>query len=473
MKDHIFRTYDIRGIVGDELDSAQVYDFAQALITYIHSQDRAAQTVAVGMDGRTHSPAIKAELIRGFLAGGFDVIDIGICPTPVLYFTMHTQPVDVGVVITASHNPKQYNGFKICRKTELVWGDEIKKLLSFYHRQLKNKERSQRAPSRQGSLSTKNMIEIYIDWLVNKFSPLRGMNLPIVIDCGNGATGAVMPLLIEKLEWPKVQLLYAEVDGTYPHHEADPAVAANMADLIRVVKHERAALGIAFDGDGDRMGAVTHTGEIVPGDALLALFAQPVVAEHPGGTVVFDIKASGAVVQLLTQWGANACMSPTGAAWVKKYMKEQNALLGGELSCHFFFHDRYFGYDDGIYAALRLVELLIRSGKTLHELWQIVPRMVSSPEIRIACSEEKKYEVVEAVKQHFLADKNVQILLLDGVRVAWPHGWGIVRVSNTQAVVSMRFEADDESHLKQVKNQFYQILVQYLDPLALRPHFEG
>jgi phosphomannomutase/phosphoglucomutase len=268
---------------------------------------------------------------------------------------------------------------------------------------------------------------------------------------------------METMKWPNVQLLFAEVDGSYPNHEADPVKEKNMQDVKHVLTTTDIQVGMGLDGDCDRMAAMTKEGFLVPGDQLLAVFAQPIVREHPGAAVVFDIKSSGGLIELLERWGAKPCLSPSGHAIIKDRMKQEQALLGGELSCHFYFHDRYFGYDDGVYAILRLFELLVTTGKRLEELLEIFPKKVTSPEYRIFCPDEKKHGVVQAVTKIFAQRSDVDTITIDGVRATMDYGWGIIRVSNTQPAICLRFESDTPQGLQQVKNDFMQVLAPYFE----------
>jgi phosphomannomutase/phosphoglucomutase len=467
MADSVFKEYDIRGKVGEELSLAEMYDLARSIAYYFIHNNPSVKTVAVGMDGRIHSPQIKEQVCNALCDSGLDVLFLGLCPSPALYFAMHTLPVEAGIMITASHNPKEYNGLKICLGKHLVYGPEIKEIGKLF------KERKKIEKTACGKISEYPIVEPYINWLADHFANLKGMKLSVVVDCGNAVAGAVFPQLIKKMNWPHVQLLYEEVDGNYPHHTADPVVEKNMLDVKKVLADTDNEFGIGLDGDCDRMAAMTKKGYLLPGDRLLALFAKDIVEENPGAAVVFDIKASSGLIDLLERWGANKVMTKTGHAFIKKAMQESKALLGGELSCHFFFNDRYFGFDDGIYAALRLFELLDKSGKSLDELITIFPQRYSSPEIRIPCSPEKMGMIIDQLKNSFAQRNDTELITIDGVRAVMPYGWGIVRTSNTQPVLSMRFESDSSQGLKQVKNDFLTILRSYFDEdLLLREIME-
>ncbi len=372
MKDVIFREYDIRGIVDKELYIDQVYSLTRAIAFYFHKHNPSIKTIAIGMDGRTHSLAIKNEMSRALTESGLDVIFLGICPTPALYFSLFTQPVDGGLMITASHNAKEYNGIKICLGKESVWGQQLQEIKKLY------KEKKELTASHKGSSKEFPIIPSYIEWLVDHFEHLKGFSQKVVIDCGNGAAGTVLPNLISKMKWPQISLLFEKVDGTYPNHEADPTIAENMQEVKHILATTDTAFGLGLDGDCDRMAPMIKEGTLVPGDQLLAVFAKPLLKEHPGSAIVFDIKSSAGLIELLKKWGANPIMSPSGHSIIKNMMQQHHALLGGELSCHFFFKDRYFVYHDGIYSMLRLFEIIQQTHTSLSELLTIFPNKFSS-----------------------------------------------------------------------------------------------
>jgi len=462
VKDIIFREYDIRGIVDQQLMIDQVYDLSRAIAYYFKEHKPDIKTIAIGMDGRTHSPKIKKELTRGFIDSGINVLFIGMCPTPALYFALYTMPVDGGLMITASHNGPEYNGIKICLGKNSIWGEQIQEIKRLY------KEKKHITSEKKGTETEHLIVPDYVAWLADHFKDLKNMDLSAVIDCGNGAGGTVLPQLIEAMQWKKCELLFCEVDGSYPNHEADPTVEKNMQDVKKVLADSDIQIGIGLDGDCDRMVPMTKKGFLVPGDQLLALYAQQMLKKNPGMGVVFDVKGSVGLIELLKQWGARPIMSPSGHSIIKNMMNKEDALLGGELSCHFFFKDRYFGYDDGIYAMMRLFEIITQSGKSLAELLKIFPKKYSSRELRLACDEEKKESIIKALKAHFLKRDDVSILKIDGIRVTMPYGWGIVRPSNTQAVLSMRFESDTPEGLARVIDDFGQSLEPYLDKNVLQ-----
>jgi phosphomannomutase/phosphoglucomutase len=462
MVDHIFRQYDIRGKIGSELAIEDVYALVQAIAYYFKQQNPSCKTIVIGADGRTHSPAIKEQLCTALQDSGFDVVYVGTCPTPVVYFGLHTMPVDAGLMITASHNGKEYNGIKICLGKNSVWGEQIQEIKRFM------KEGYAIKANHKGSYREYPLIDDYLVFIKKQFAHLENNNLSFVIDCGNGAAGTVLPPLIAGMNWHHVRVLYPEVDGTYPHHEADPTVIENMQDVFKALTEGAYAFGAGLDGDCDRMACMTRAGELVQGDKLLAVFAQEIIQKNPKSAVVFDVKCSSGLSDVLTLWGAKPCISPSGHSLIKKAMKEERAILAGELSCHFFFNDRYFGYDDGIYALMRLVERVVESGTSLEQLLAVFPQKFSTKEIRIECEEEQKATIVAAVKEHFVKQADADIMTIDGVRVSFPYGWGILRSSNTQPVLCLRFESDSKDGLEKIKNDFVVGMLPYFDEQWLR-----
>lgn len=461
----IFREYDIRGKVGTDLRLDEIYDLGRSIASFFKQKKPNLETIAIGMDGRTHSPVIKGQLVQAFLDSGINVRFVGLCHSPALYFALHNTPVQAGIMITASHNPKEYNGLKLCLDKESVWGVDIRQLYRDYVAGKKIESKV------KGSYTEQEIMPTYIDWLVEHFKDLKGMSLAAAIDCGNGAGGTVIPTLVKKMQWPNVRVLFAEVDGNYPNHEANPVDLKNMQDVKHALETTDAAVGIGLDGDADRMAPMTKKGVLVPGDLLLGLFAQQIIQDHTDVSVAFDVKGSLALIAYVKQIGVTPIMSPTGHSIVKNTMKKYNALLAGELSCHFFFKDRYFGYDDGIYAMLRLFELLTSSGKTLDELLEVYPKMHTSKEYRIAVEEHQKDLIVQTVKDIFAQKDNAELLTIDGVRVTMPYGWGLLRASNTQPVLSIRFESQTADGLYQIKQDFIKALRPFFDVAYLNAAF--
>ena len=457
MKDSIFREYDIRGIVGAELVVDEVYNLVCAIAAYFKQKKPHITTIAVGMDGRTHSLAIKKEMCRALLDSGLNVTFVGVCSSPVLYYALYNLPVDGGLMITASHNPKEYNGIKICLGKESVWGKEIKIIRDLY------KATTKIETDEKGVYKEYELIPEYLEWFAQHFKHLIGNDFSAVVDCGNGSGGTVMPGLIKKMQWKNVQLLFEEVDGEYPNHEADPIKEKNMQDVKHVLATTDIAVGMGLDGDCDRMAAMTKDGYLVPGDEMLAIFAESIVKNHPGMPVVFDIKSSSGLIELLEKWGAKPIISPSGHAIIKEKMRDQGGILGGELSCHFFFKDRFFGYDDGVYSLVRLIELLVQTGKPLRYFVDHFPKKCSSPEYRIAYDERFRDEIVDVIKQAFSLRNDIDMITIDGVRATMPYGWGIIRPSNTQPAMCLRFESDTCEGLQKVKHDFIDVLKPYFD----------
>lgn len=465
MNDIIFREYDIRGVVGKDLLLDQAYDLGKAIVTYLAGQNPQEKTFIIGRDGRTHSLELTECIQNAALDLGFDVIDVGLVPTPALYFAVHHLKLPCALEITASHNPKEYNGIKMW----YVWGEKIQQIKNILRTKAFLPDAQQR-----GSIKKYDILSAYLDYLKNQFAHLRGLSLKVVIDCGNGPAGLVYPRLVEMMDWKDVTILFPEVDGNFPNHEADPTVPENMQDVAReLVIHTDRVFGIGLDGDCDRMSPMTKNGFLVPGDKLLALFAQTMLLAHPGATVICDIKSSSSLMELLNKWHARPVLCPSGHSLIKVAMEAEQALLAGELSCHFFFKDRYFGFDDGIYASLRLFELLVQQDRSLEDLLAVFPHRESSPEIRLICkTEAEKREIVNRVTETFSNRTDMETITIDGIRAQAAYGWGLIRSSNTQPAISMRFESSTPEGLTRVKYDFYQALEPYFDEQTLKEKIE-
>lgn len=458
----IFREYDIRGVVGEEFLIDDASDIASAIATYLKEQKPDLKVLSLGADGRVHSPAIKENVIATLKKYGFTIVDIGTCTTPVMYFSLHNLPVEAGIMITASHNPGQYNGFKICLGKNSVTGPEIKKIRAIYE----NKTFLETS-STQGDVQSYDLISDYINYFAVNFPHLIGSELKAIVDCGNGAAGTVMPKLVDKMQWKNVQLLYPEVDGTYPNHIADPSVEAYMDDLRSALASSDAEFGLGFDGDADRMAPMTKSGRLIKGDQLVTFYSYPILQSYPGSAIVFDISSSTFLHEMITKWGGKPYVSRTGVGSVKSKMAETGAYLGGEISCHTVFKDRYFGFDDGIYSMMRLFELITESAKSLDEWASILPATVSSPTYRLPCERSVCLEIVEELKSVFIEQPNVELITIDGLRVHFPNGWAIVRASGTEPLISMRFEGRTDGDLKELKQLFYPIISRYIECSAL------
>jgi phosphomannomutase/phosphoglucomutase len=441
-KPTIFREYDIRGVAGVDYDAGFALLLGRAIATRLkalHSDPRERVTLAVGRDCRMTSDAFAAALARGATLSGVDVLDVGMCPTPLLYFSLFQFAVHGGVQITGSHNPPEYNGFKICIGHESIYGESIASL----RREI---ERGEFATG-TGAVRSSPVLPPYREYCARQFGTLP-RRLKVVLDAGNGAAGPVAPDVIRALGCD-VTALYCEPDGRFPNHHPDPTLPENLADLIRTVDAEQADVGIAYDGDADRIGVVARGGRILWGDELLVIFAREILARRPGATVVSEVKCSQRLFDDVEQRGGKAIMWKAGHSLIKAKMKETGAAVGGEMSGHMFFADRFFGYDDAIYASCRLLEILARHRGSVADLLAGLPPAFSTPEIRVDCPDELKFEVAELARERFARDYPVNAI--DGVRINFGDGWGLVRASNTQPVLVLRFEASSEAKRDQYR----------------------
>jgi phosphomannomutase/phosphoglucomutase len=445
MPGHIFRAYDIRGIVETELTEASANLIGRALGTLAGAAGE--QALVVGLDGRTSSPAMKSSLVRGLVDSGRDVVDIGVVPTPLLYYATHTLGVRSGVMVTASHNPANYNGFKITLAGRPFAGEDLQ--------QLREVMRGGKFSEGAGRLAKKDIGNSYIDAIVSDIaisSPLK-----IVVDAGNGAAAVIGPALLESLSC-EVSRLYCEIDGSFPNHHPDPSVDANLADLQTAVPELGADFGVAYDGDGDRMCVVTRDGSIVRNDQLLMLFAEDVISRNPGADVIFDIKCTKQLIQLVTKSGGRPIQWKSGHAFMREKVLETGALLGGEFSGHFYFGERWYGFDDAIYATARLAEIVSSSGADLTELLAGFPSLENTPEIQIPVAEEEKFALMQRISEE--ADFSPgKVTDLDGVRVDYNDGWGLLRASNTTPALMARFEGQDADALNRIQQQFREQLL--------------
>ena len=447
----IFRAYDIRGIVGETLTTEIVQQIGLSVGS--EAAKRGQKTVCVGYDGRLSSPELAEALIKGLVATGRDVINVGCVPTPVLYFSTHQLNTGSGVMITGSHNPANYNGFKIMLGDETLAGDDIQKL---YDRALLQDYDLEQGT---GQVSQQDISRDYLDTILNDIAVAAP--LKVVVDAGNGVAGELGPALIEELGCEVIPL-HCEIDGTFPNHHPDPGKPENLQDLIRKVEEEGADLGIAFDGDGDRIGVVTNKGKIIWPDRLLMLFAKDVVSRNPGADVIFDVKCSRRLSGLIGGYGGRPIMWKTGHSLIKAKMKETGALLAGEMSGHMFFKERWYGFDDGLYSAARLLEILGIDERSSEEVFESFPEDASTPEINIHVTDENKFTLVEKLSsQGAFEDGNISTI--DGVRVDYQDGWGLCRASNTTPVLVLRFEADDEAALSRIQQVFREQLLM-VDP---------
>lgn len=433
----IFREYDIRGVAERDLPSGVARDIARAAGSLL--RERGGTTMTLGRDCRLSSDRLHAAVLEGLLAAGVQVTDVGRVPTPGLYFSIPCLGVDGGIMITGSHNPPDQNGFKICIGASTIHGEDIQ--------DLRSRVESGTFASGKGSVREEDVLDRYVDRMARDIGGPLGIR--VAVDSGNGMAGPVAPRLLRKLGC-EVFDLYSELDGRFPNHHPDPTEPENLDDLVREVKRRECPVGIAFDGDADRIGAVDASGRAIYGDELLVLYAREILREHPGATIISEVKASHRLFRDVEAHGGKPIQWKTGHSLIKAKMRETGALLAGEMSGHMFFKDRYYGYDDAIYAAARLCEIVARHGKTPSELLSDLPPSVSTPEIRVECPDEVKFEVVEKARRDLEA-AGFRVNAIDGARVERSDGWGLVRASNTQPVLVYRFEAQTQAGLDEIR----------------------
>jgi phosphomannomutase / phosphoglucomutase len=437
----IFRAYDIRGVVGTTLDEGVARLIGQAVGTVM--QEKGLREIVVGRDGRLSGPSLSAALIEGLRRAGCDVIDIGMAPTPLVYFATYQLNTGSGIAVTGSHNPPDYNGFKIMIGGETLSGEAITNL---YARIAENRLRSEG----KGGVQQMDMASDYISRIASDVQLERRMR--VVIDCGNGVAGALAPQLLEAIG-ADAEPLYCEVDGTFPNHHPDPSDPENLKDLITAVQRTGAEIGLAFDGDGDRLGVVTRQGEVIYPDRLLMLFAQDVLSRNPGANVIYDVKCTGHLASHILRHGGSPIMWKTGHSLIKGKMRETEAELAGEMSGHFFFRERWYGFDDGIYSAARLLEILAADDRDPEEIFAELPKGVSTPELKVAMEEGEHYAYIEKFRAQS-SFEGAKVITIDGVRADWPDGWGLVRCSNTTPSLVLRFDADSEAALARIQGVF-------------------
>ena len=434
----IFREYDIRGLADTDLNDSTVEGVARAYATILKREGR--KTVSLGYDMRLSSLRVQKAVQKGLLATGLDVINIGMVATPMLYFSIAHWKLDGGIMITGSHNPSEYNGLKLCRGTGSVYGKEIQKILEMIL--------ASEFEKGQGKSTEKSITQDYQNYLKDQFKFTRKMK--VVIDSGNGMGGLLSPQVIRGLGC-EVTELFSKPDGNFPNHHPDPTQPKNLVHVIQKVKEVKADIGIAFDGDGDRVGIIDEKGDVIWGDKLLILYSRAILKKKPGATFIADVKCSKTLYDDIQKNGGKAIMWKTGHAIIKSKINELNAALAGELSGHMFFNDRYFGFDDALYAACRVLEILDQAGnKKMSELLCDVPPMYSTPELHMDTTDTKKFKIVEEAKEYF--KKSYDVIDIDGVRITFPDGWGLVRASNTQPVLVLRFEATTPKRVQEIQN---------------------
>lgn len=436
---HIFREYDIRGVAENDLHPTIIEDLGRACGKYYRRNG--VDRIALGRDCRLSSPRLRENLLKGLLSTGCHVLDIGMVPTPVLYYALFNLDVQGGVQITGSHNPPDNNGFKVCLGKSTIYGEEIQEL----RRIIESKE----FPKGEGTLSKKDVIEGYKGHILRTLSTGQ-IKRKVVVDAGNGTGGMVAPSIYREMGM-EVEELFCEPDGNFPNHHPDPTIPANLESLIEKVALMGADLGIAMDGDADRIGVVDDKGNIIWGDQLMILFTREILKERPGSTFIGEVKCSQSLFDDIAQRGGKPIMWKVGHSLIKAKMKEEGALFAGEMSGHIFFADRYYGYDDAVYAGARLLELLSRNEGALSGMLSDLPSTVNTPEIRMECPDEEKFGIVEHLVEVFKKDHEVNDV--DGARIRFPDGWGLVRASNTQPALVLRFEASSEEALKRIRSE--------------------
>ncbi len=451
----IFRAYDIRGIVGKTLTKEVVYDIGRALGT--QTKEHGCKTVVVGRDGRTSSPALAEALAQGIIATGLNVLDIGMVPTPVLYFVARHTEGRCGVMITGSHNPADYNGLKMVINGETLAGEKIQQLKSCIANQAY-------ATDKPGSIEQNSQFSNEYLGVISEDIHI-GRPMTVVLDCGNGVAGELGPKLLKTLGC-EVTELFCDIDGTFPNHHPDPSNPKNLTELIATVKHYKADIGIAFDGDGDRLGVVDSNGKIIWPDRQMMLFAKDVLAGKPGSEIIYDVKCSRHLADQITKFGGRPTMWKTGHSLMKAKLKETGAKLAGEMSGHIFFNDRWFGFDDALYSAARLLEILSKDTRSSAEVFADFPDSINTPELNVTLEEGENFTFIDSLFKaaNFTDGKITDI---DGMRVDFPDGWGLVRASNTTPSLVIRFEADSEAAMRSIQEQFRQLMKKIKPDIAL------
>jgi phosphomannomutase/phosphoglucomutase len=444
LNEAIFREYDIRGLAETELADPEVERIAMAIAAIFVREGK--KKIAVGMDGRPSSERIKTLLSRTLARFGLQVTDLGLVPTPVVYFAAFRDKLGGAVIITAAHNPSEYNGFKVMLGTAALYGDQVREI----YRLAVN---GPFAPEKKGSVRKQDILEDYLRYIEGNIKLKK--KLRVVVDGGNGTGGITAPELYRRLG-AEVIPIYCDVDGRFPNHHPDPTVVKNLQDLIAKVKETGADLGIGLDGDADRLGVVDGRGRILWGDQLLVIYARDILRDHPGATIISEVKASEVLYSEIRKAGGKPIMWKAGHSLIKKKIFEENALAAGEVSGHVFFNDKWFGFDDAVYAGARLLEILAATASSLADIYDTIPRVFNTPEIRVDCGDDVKFRVVDAVREHF--QKILPVIDIDGARVKFPHGWALVRASNTQPSLVVRYEADTEEELQKIQAQFDEVI---------------
>ncbi|CDZ77865.1 Phosphomannomutase/phosphoglucomutase [Legionella massiliensis] len=436
----VFRAYDIRGVIGEQLDVDDYYSIGRAISCRLAVLKR--DKIFVARDGRLTSDRLTAALKQGLLDSGITVIDLGAAATPVMYYATNSTDIDSGLIVTGSHNPADYNGIKMVLAGKTLVQTDIEELYNLIQ--------TGRFQNGQGESLSQDIVPTYIDRIISDVRVHRP--LKVVVDCGNGIAGPVIPKVIEALGCEVIPL-FCDVDGRFPNHHPDPTIEANLVDLKAAVAKHQADIGLAFDGDADRLGVITNTGEVIWPDRLLMLYALDVLKRNKGATIVYDVKCSSHLARVVEEAEGVAKMCPTGHSIVKGVMKEDKAALAGEMSGHIFFKDRWYGFDDALYSACRLLEIISQSSQTSSEQFAAIPNSVNTPEIKIPIAEEEKFEFMQRFSEQAQFPE-ATIITIDGLRVEFANGWGLLRASNTTPCLVARFEADDKASLEQIQSLF-------------------
>lgn len=447
-KNFIFREYDIRGVYNADFDNSFAKDLGKAYAHFLRSKAKVSPVVSVGYDARLSSPALVDALIEGFLEGGAKVFNLGLITTPMSYFSMFQLNLTGGIMVTGSHNPPEYNGFKLSMGKTTIFGDQIQELKNYINAE---------APTvARGSVENYDITNDYIERYKKEFKSIN--NVKCVLDCGNGAAGSIVKRLYSAVGLQPT-ILFEKPDGRFPNHHPDPTVEENVEDLKKAVIKEGAIVGIGFDGDADRIGVVDEKGRFILGDELMIVLARDILQTNPGATIIGDVKCSKRLYDDIQQAGGRALMWKTGHSLIKNKIKEEKAPFGGELSGHIFFSDRNYGYDDAPYAGLRLLEILSKTGKTVDQLLDGIPKCHSTPEIRLETTEENKTLLVKKLQDIFSTPSDqYSVNIIDGVRVSYNDGWALVRSSNTQPVITIRFESTSDVGLERIQNRFMNLI---------------
>lgn len=447
-KDHIFREYDIRGVYESDFDNDFARDLGQAYASFLQDKSGETPVVSVGYDARLSSPGIVESLVAGFVAGGAKVYRLGLITTPMSYFSMFQMNLTGGIMVTGSHNPPEYNGFKLSLGKTTIFGDQIQELKSYVS--------EKKFKTGEGTVEDYDLSDEYVKRYQDEFKDIK--DLKVVLDCGNGAAGAIVRRLYESTGL-KPEILFEKPDGTFPNHHPDPTVESNMDDLKKAVKESGAAIGIGFDGDADRIGVVDEKGRFILGDEIMMIAARDILQSNPGAKIIGDVKCSDRLYDDIAKHGGEPIMWKTGHSLIKNKIKAEKSPFGGELSGHIFFSDRNYGYDDAPYAGLRLIEILAKTGKTVDQLLEGVPSSFSTPEIRTETTEENKVTLVKKLQEHFAnPEDGVRVNTIDGVRVSFSDGWALVRSSNTQPAITIRFESHTQEGLDRIQTQMMELI---------------